>query len=195
MRQGRPRPQPNPLARIFCMDFSSRGRHYLNRCNNMRHPVRVSQYVGGDELLGAPRRVFATRRRGRRPGRMLKIGGQMRWVAGIGENPLSWNRSFSVRKKWSQKCKITLWRSLNEGGKSRKEAEIERPALSDFGKSDFSGRFSQTKNQPLFALILMSLHAVFSLWELAVLWVEERWRDLVGNRLIFVKIQEVDKQM
>ena len=121
--------------------------------------------------------------------------GRMGWCVGAGEGPLSWNRSFSVRKKWSQKCKITLWRSLNEGGKSRKEAEIERPALSDFGKSDFSGRFSQTKNQPLFALILMSLHAVFSLWELAVLWVEERWRDLVGNRLIFVKIQEVDKQM
>ena len=183
---------PYPLFCVCHMNFSSHGRHYLIRFNKMRHHVRVTRYADGNELQDAPRRVSTTRGSGL--GKVVEKG-QMGWSVGAGEGPLSWNRSFSVGGNWSQKCKITLWRSLDEGGKSRKKGEMECPALSDFRKSDFSGRFFRTKNQPLFALILMSLHIVFSLWESTVLWVEERWWNLAGNRLIFVKNQEFDKQM
>ena len=96
---------PNPLSWVCHMDFSSHGRHYLIRCNNMRHHVRVTRYADGNELQDAPRRVSTTRGRG--PGKVVEKG-QMGWSVGAGEGPLSWNRSFSVGGKWSQKCKITL---------------------------------------------------------------------------------------
>ena len=55
---------PNPLLCVCHMDFSNHGRHYLIRCNNMRHHVRVTRYADGNELQDVPRRVSTTRGRG-----------------------------------------------------------------------------------------------------------------------------------
>ena len=77
---------PYPLFCVCHMDFSSYGRHYLIRCNKMRHHVRVTRYADGNELQDAPRRVSTTRGSGL--GKVVEKG-QMGWSVGAGEGPLS----------------------------------------------------------------------------------------------------------